>query len=44
MLVRNASQIGMCFTCLMFSFSGPCELLLLLLFVLLSLRPELWCV
>ena len=34
MLVRNASPRGpMCFRCLMFSFSGPCELLFLLCFV-----------
>ena len=31
MLVRNASPRGpMCFRCLMFSLSGPCELLVLL--------------
>ena len=31
MLVRNASSRGpMCFRCLMFSLSGPCELLFLL--------------
>ena len=31
MLVRNASRGGpMCFRCLMFSLSGPCELLFLL--------------
>ena len=31
MLVRNASPGGpMCFRCLMFMFSGPCELLFLL--------------
>ena len=31
MLIRNASPRGpMCFRCLMFSLSGPCELLLLL--------------
>ena len=36
MLVRNASPRGpMCFRCLMFSLSGPCELLFY--FVLLSL-------
>ena len=30
-LVRNASSRGrMCFRCLMFSLSGPCELLFLL--------------
>ena len=30
MLVRNASPRGpMCFRCLMFSLSGPCELLLI---------------
>ena len=34
MLVRNASQRGpMCFRCLMFSLSGPCELLFLLCFI-----------
>ena len=34
MLVRNASPRGlMCIRCLMFSFSGPCELLLLLCFI-----------
>ena len=33
MLVRNASQRGpMCFRCLMFNLSGPCELLFLLCF------------
>ena len=33
MLVRNASPRGpMCFRCLMFSLSGPCELLFLLCF------------
>ena len=33
MLVRNASPKGhMCFRCLMFSLSGPCELLFLTLF------------
>ena len=43
MLVRNASPRGpMCFRCLMFSLSGPCELLFLLcVFVLLPLWPEL---
>ena len=31
MLVRNASPRGpMCFRCLMFNLSGPCELLFLL--------------
>ena len=41
MLVRNASQRGhMCFRCLMFILSGPCELLFLL--CLLPLGPELW--
>ena len=40
-LVRNASPRGpMWFRCLMFSLSGPCELLFLL--CLLSLGPELW--
>ena len=39
MLVMNASPRGpMCFRCLMFSLSGPCELYL----VLLSLGPEGW--
>ena len=34
MLVRNASPGGpMCFMCLMFSLSGPCELLFLLCFI-----------
>ena len=34
MLVRNASPRGpMCFRCLMFSLSGPCELLFLLSFI-----------
>ena len=34
MLVRNASPRGpMCFMCLMFSFSGPCELLFLPCFI-----------
>ena len=34
MLVRNASARGpMCFRCLMFSLSGPCELLFLLCFI-----------
>ena len=34
MLVRNASPRGsMCFRCLMFSLSGPCELLFLLYFI-----------
>ena len=34
MLVRNASPIGsMCFRCLMFSLSGPSELLFLLCFI-----------
>ena len=34
MLVRNASQRGsMCFRCLMFNLSGPCELLFLLCFI-----------
>ena len=41
MLARNASPRGsMCFRCLMFNLSGPCELLFY--FVLLSLGPELW--
>ena len=34
MLVRNASLRGsMCFRCLMFNLSGPCELLFLLCFI-----------
>ena len=34
MLVRNASPRGsMCFKCLKFYLSGPCELLFLLLFI-----------
>ena len=34
MFVRNASPTGpMCFRCLMFSLSGPCELLFLLCFI-----------
>ena len=34
MLVRNESPRGpMCFRCLMFSLSGPCELLFLLCFI-----------
>ena len=41
MLVRNGSPKGpICFRCLMFSLSGPCELLFYL--VLLPLGPELW--
>ena len=40
MLVRNASpRRPMCFRCMMFSVSGPCELLVY--FVLLLLGPEL---
>ena len=40
MLVRNASPRGpMCFRCLMFNLSGPCELFFY--FVLFSLGPEL---
>ena len=40
MLVRNASPRGpICFRCLMFSLSGPCELLFYC--VLLPLGPEL---
>ena len=39
LLVRNASPRGhMCFRCLVFSLSGPCELLFF--FVLLPLGPE----
>ena len=38
-LVSNASPRGpMCFRCLIFSLSGPCELLLLLCFI----GPEKW--
>ena len=34
MLVRNASPRGpICFRCLMFSLSGPCELLFVLRFI-----------
>ena len=34
MFVRNASPIGsICFRCLVFSLSGPCELLFLLCFI-----------
>ena len=34
MLARNASPRGpMCFRCLIFSLSGPCELLFLLCFI-----------
>ena len=34
MLVMNASPRGpMCFRCLMFNLSGPCELLFLLCFI-----------
>ena len=34
MLLRNASPRGpMCFRCLMFNLSGPCELLFLLCFI-----------
>ena len=34
MLVRNASARGpMCFRCLMFNLSGPCELLFLFCFI-----------
>ena len=34
MLVRNGSPRGpMCFRCLMFNLSGPCELLFLLCFI-----------
>ena len=37
MYVRNASPRGpMCFRCLMFNLSGPCELLFLLCFIYLS--------
>ena len=41
-LVRNASPRGpMCFRCLIFNLSGPCELLFLLLFYsLLDLRSS----
>ena len=41
MLVRNAGPRGpMCFRCLMFRLSGPCEFYFY--FVLLPLGPELW--
>ena len=41
MLVRNAClRRPICFRCLIFSLSGPCELFLY--FVLLLLGPELW--
>ena len=34
MIVRNASPRGpMCFKCLMFNLSGPCELLFLICFI-----------
>ena len=34
MLVKNATPSGpMCFRCLMFNLSGPCELLFLLCFI-----------
>ena len=34
MFVRNASRRGpMCFRCMMFNLSGPCELLFLLCFI-----------
>ena len=41
-LVRNASQRGhMCFSCLIYNLSGPCELLFLLFFCsLLDLRSS----
>ena len=40
-VMRNASPRGpMCFMCLIFSLSGPCELLFL--FVVLPLGPALW--
>ena len=32
-LVRNASPKTMCFRCLIFNLSGPCELLFLLCFI-----------
>ena len=42
MLVRNASPRGsMCFRCLMFNLSGPCELYFFYL-VLLPLGHEWW--
>ena len=41
MILRNASPRGpMCFRCLIFRLSGPCELLLLL--HLLPHGPQLW--
>ena len=40
-LVRNASPRGpMCFRCLKFNLSGPCELLFLLFYSLLDLRSS----
>ena len=40
-LVRNASPRGLvCFRCLIFNLSGPCELFLC--FVLLPLGPDKW--
>ena len=37
MLVRNASPRGaMCFRCLMFSMSGPCELLILFIYCFIA--------
>ena len=41
MVVRNANPRGpMCFRCLMFNLSGPCELLFLLCCI--ASGPELW--
>ena len=43
MLVRNASPRGpMCFRCLMFNVSGPCELLFLLCFIASWTWVHLW--
>ena len=39
--MRNASPTGhMCFRCLIFNLSGPCELLFLLCFMFLDLRSS----
>ena len=46
MLIMNASPRGpMCFRCLMFNLSGPCELLFLLCFIVVSvmLYPRILC-
>ena len=40
-LVRNASPRGpMCFRCLIFNLSGPCELLFLRCYIFLDLRSS----